>query len=120
MIDAKRIEEMKQLSSDATSAPWEWRTDSHDCEELYSWNDDEVITASCGQNVGFLNVSEINGEFIAEARQFVPDIIAAYEAQAEEIVALRKTLIDIYEYTSDLTIVQTITRRHHDIPLEAE
>lgn len=85
MIDAKRVEEMKRLSTEATSG--EWKTDEH---RVYSEDvDDEYI---CEMWLSFADA-----QFIAESRQFVPDIIAAYEEQAEEIAKLRKALEKISE-----------------------
>ena len=69
-----------------------------------------VIT---GTTLGDVWMSDNVGEFIAHAREDVPRLVA-------EVELLRKTLVDIYEYTSDLTIIEAISRRHYDIPLEEE
>lgn len=87
MIDAKRIEEMKRLSADATEGPW-WASWS------YSDKPAEVnVNRAEGYSVSIsAELEDEDAQFIAESRQFVPDIIAAYEEQAEEIAKLRKAL----------------------------
>lgn len=92
MFDAKRIEEMKRLLAKATEGVYgKWDTD-----ELFVIEGDGMILGECVAKCE----TEADAQFIAESRQFVPDIIAAYEEQAEEIVRLRKALHRIaYEKT---------------------
>lgn len=92
MMDAKRIEEMKRLSAEATEGTWEIDRNSDDNDFVTDiWFDgaDEGHAEIHGETIAS---SINNAQFIAESRQFVPDIIAAYEAQAEEIAGLRKAL----------------------------
>lgn len=80
MIDAKRVEEMKRLSEEATMGPW--------YADIYTvYNEEGAHIAQVEDENPFANM-----HFIADSRQFVPDIIVAYEEQAEEISKLRKAL----------------------------
>lgn len=73
MIEAKRVEEMKRLSAETTIGPWRHAG-------LYGVVSSEEISMPLRPN---------DAQFIAESRQFVPDIIAAYEQQAAEIDRLQ-------------------------------
>lgn len=79
MIDVKRIEEMKRLSAEATEGVnGKWDTD-----ELFVIEGDGMILGECVAKCE----TEADAQFIAESRQFVPDIIAAYEFQLERLSA---------------------------------
>lgn len=119
MINAERIEEMKRLTEVVTPGPWEKLNSAGVFTEVGAVNANGVkaddndgwqIAECCGlvTNVGGIlteltHVEESgNAQFIAESRQFVPDIIAAYEEQAEEIAKLREALgfyADLSNYT---------------------
>jgi len=87
MIDAKRIEEMKRLSAEATKGTWEIdrNTDDNDfVTDIWFDGADEGHAEIHGETIAS---SINNAQFIAESRQFVPDIIAAYEFQLERLGA---------------------------------
>src|SRR5574337_898995 len=82
MIDAKRVEEMKRLTVDATGGNWNVTEDNFVDNEDSAEDCYYLVTAH----------SRNDAQFIAKSRQFVPDIIAAYEKQAAEIDKLRMDL----------------------------
>lgn len=111
MINAKRIEEMKRMEEMAVEGPWKVGRPSPNGVSNVG-TEYGLMTAQC--------LKASTAQFIAESRQFVPDIIAAYETQAEEIAKLRKTLVGIYEQSDDLEIVRMINRNHPEVTLEAD
>lgn len=81
MINVKRIEEIKRLSAEAADGNWRVTLD-----DPY---DRTYVLGAFNRTVTV--IADIKGDndakFIAESRQFVPDIIAAYEFQLERLGA---------------------------------
>ena len=91
----EELQVIKERCEKATPGPWEWDVDSHGCVELYNTEENEVITAGCGQNVGFVRVEQNDARFIEAARQDIPTLIAEVERLRE---ALEKVTRDEYSY----------------------
>lgn len=106
MINAERIAEMKRLSAEATPGPWEVEESRYDGKYNAASVDENYDLPAC-------LMRHNDAMLVTESRQFVPDIIVAYEEtkkqsafwyeqfvnmtdahaeQAEEIAKLRKAL----------------------------
>lgn len=79
----QELQAIKERVEKATRGPWKWEQDFLDCEEFYSEDEHEIITAGCGQNVGFVHIKGNDAEFIAHAREDVPTLIAEVKRYKE-------------------------------------
>lgn len=101
MIDARRIEEMKHLSVKATEGPWDYMDDIFVCQG------DGMILGDCVAKCE----TEIDANFIAKSRRFVPDIIEAYEEAKVSADAYGIMVRDLNEMVKERDIEITKLRK---------
>lgn len=88
-MDEKRLDEIRKRAEAATPGPWEWSQEFRNLKSA----DGRPILSPEGFGTYMILINSDNSDFIAHARQDIPDLLAALEA-AEQHAAFVEAQFD--------------------------
>lgn len=104
MIDAKRLAEIRARAECATAGPWWWDEDRREVRSVnavdewgHRYDRDESSGPIVETDMGHYPPYRVDREFIAHARQDVPDLLAEVERLRNLVAAVEWRGHDCYE-----------------------